>query len=77
MDVNAGKEEKTANMMKMTADIVVAFDAFGKSGGKTIYKICIKKALAKSLVTFKLRGSRLLSKDWFPCRDKASVHTAS
>jgi hypothetical protein len=45
--------------------------------GKTVNKICIKKALTKSLVTFKLKGSRLLSKDWFPCRDKASVHTAS
>ncbi len=64
-------------MMKMTADVVVAFAAFDKSGGKTINKICTKKALTKSLVTFKLRGFRLLSKDWFPCRDKASVHTAS
>jgi hypothetical protein len=42
---------------------------FRKFGSETVNKACIKKSLAKSLMVFELKSPRLLSPDWFPCRD--------
>jgi hypothetical protein len=49
---------------------------FKKLGGKTINKIGIKKALAKSVVIFMPKRSGLLSQGWFLKRDDSRVYAA-